>query len=110
MKRSVLVLTVLALLAILVGCGGKKEPKDWNATVDVKGTTATVTVTVPGMRMGKDYHPHVVLNGGPEIMLYSSTYTFQNLKPGSHQVLVNLSDPEHNPLPGMEKTLQFEVK
>lgn len=104
--------TVL-LFAVLVagGCGGgKQETRGWSAHVNAKGTSAVVFVDVQGKRMGQEYHPHLSLDAGPEVMMYSPTYTFSNLKPGPHKVRVIIADPKHNPIAGMEKTLDVEIK
>lgn len=102
--------TLLLILALAAGgCArGPKGARDWTAAVQVQGNTAVITVGAPGMRFGVDYHPHLNLDGGPEVMMYTDTYTFRDLKPGPHQVRVVLADPDHNPL--AEKTLHFEVK
>lgn len=108
MKQLLLAVT---LLTLLVGCGGPDlSQQNWGASVQVQGNTAVVTVKLDGLRLGKDYHTHLTLDGGPEVMMYDNTYTFSNLKPGAHQVKVYISDPKHVPVPGMEKLLDFEIK
>jgi hypothetical protein len=110
MKRWFLPLIALLMLALLGGCAGKKEIREWNASVDVQGNAATVTVDVPGATINRDYHVHVRLDDGPEIMVYHKTYTLPNLKPGKHTIVVGLEGVEHKPLPVEKKTLGFEVK
>lgn len=100
----------LVLLLVLTGCGGTKETKEWTATVQVEDSVAVVTVDVPGKEIGRDYHPHLKLNDGPEIMMYTSSYSFKDLKPGSYTLLVQIQTPNHRVMDGMERTLTFEVK
>lgn len=98
------------LLLALSGCGSPKPIEDWTATVQVKDSLALVWVEVPGKRIGRDYHPHLQLNDGPEIMMYTANYSFRDLKPGSYALQVQLQTVDHKPLPGAEeKTLTFEV-
>lgn len=98
----------LALLALLVGCG-RRPQATLDAAVDVRGSQATVTVKVTGLSLGKDSHSHLSLDGGPEVMQYSRSYTFRNLPPGRHVVRVWITDMEHRPI-GLEKSLTFEIR
>lgn len=107
---------VLAAAAIVVaagtvaGCGNAETAaRPWTATVRVDGRRAVITVAVPGWHVGADYHPHFSLSDGPEVMAYTETYTFSNLKPGSHTVRVIIADSQHRPIRGMEKRLTFTV-
>lgn len=109
--RQVLSALVLIFALALAGCGSTSSATtDWSATVNLQGDRAVIAVDVPGKTIGQQYHPHLRLDGGPEVMMYSPTYTFKKLKPGKHQVDVVIADPNHNPIEGMQKALSFEVK
>lgn len=109
MSPGLRVFLVVALFAA-AGCGrGSSMPSEWKAAVEVASQKATVTVDVPGKRMGRDYHPHLSLDGGPEIMMYTQRYTFHDVGPGAHKLRVVIADPQHAPIPGMEKIVPFEV-
>lgn len=111
LASSLAVLCLAALVALgLVGCSRQPRPVEWTASVRVQGNTAVVTVDLPRDLFGKGYHPHLSLDGGPEVMLYTPSYTLTKLAPGTHQVRIVVHDANHRPIPGMEKTLTFEVK
>lgn len=99
-----------ALLALVwAGCSGQKAPVQWQASVAVLESSAVVAIDVAGLQLGRDYHPHLRLNGGPEVMMYAPTYTFTRLEPGSYRLLVELAGVDHKPLPGGRKELSFAV-
>ena len=112
MKRSVLLLTILLIVSLtLAACGRPKAPADWDVTVEVDGRSAIVSITVPDFQIGRDYHPHLRLNGGPEVMVYQDPYIFRTLSPGQYELWVEIADPRHNPFPGLEpRILTFEIK
>lgn len=99
----------LLLATLLFGCGGPKAEPAWTAAVTVSGDRATLTVDVPGKELGKEYHPHISLDGGPVVMMFDPAYTFRNLKPGHHSVQVEIADPAHNLIRGMSKRLEFDI-
>lgn len=108
MKRA---LALVTLLFVLAGCGGSTSSLsgDWTARVEVKDGLAMLWVEVPGKKMGRDYHPHLKLNNGPEVMMFTPSYAFKNLEPGSYELWMQLQTPDHRPIIGTEKTLTFEI-
>lgn len=106
-----------AMLAVVVSACVGQEPTSrltgreaWDARVQVQGSTARVTVEVSGLLMGRDYHPHLYLDDGPEIMMFTSPYSFSRLSEGRHQLRVAIADSAHRNIPGMEKVIEFEVE
>ncbi len=102
---------VLGVAIAAAGCmRAQTATREWSATAEVRGNSAVIHIDVPGWTMGADYHPHLSLNGGSVVMSYVPVYTFSNLKPGRYRIQIAIADPVHNPIPGMEKTLEIDVK
>ncbi|HLN62801.1 MAG TPA: hypothetical protein VK464_14745 [Symbiobacteriaceae bacterium] len=105
------VLALVVLLAMVAGCG-KTEPKTGvtlDATVVQKGEGISISVKTTGFQVPKDGHIHISVDGGPQAMAYSNTYTIPKVAPGVHKVEVGLSDMQHNDL-GVSQTKEIEVK
>jgi len=101
---------LLAVALAAAGCAtGESAVREWSATASVDGNRVTITVDVPGWTQVVDYHTHLSLDGGPEAMAYAATYSFARLRPGRHTVTVSIADPQHKPIPGMLKTLEFDI-
>lgn len=101
-------LTALALFLALAGCGGAAARPELDVQVVMNGGSHVLTVAVRG-QAPRNSHLHFTLDGGPEIMLYSHTYTLPKLAPGSHDLYVYMSDIQHRPIPGVEKRVTFTV-
>lgn len=104
---------LLISLSALSGCGPR--PRDaapaptLAVAVTVEGRSATVRLETTGLDMGGAHHPHLTLNGGPEVMLFTSEYTFRDLPPGEHAVHVRIDDERHVAT-GLEETVRFTVE
>lgn len=101
---------VILLIATLLvtGCAEKPKPA-LKVTAEQKGTNLVIHMETTHFEIGKDGHAHIRLDGGPEVMPYTATYTVPNVKPGKHKVWVELSDPSHVPL-GVQQAVQIETK
>lgn len=111
LRRAGIVMSLLVVSGGLSGCvGARAEAKEWSAVVEIRGSSAAISIEVPGWQVVTDYHPHLALDSGPEVMSYTPTYVFSNLSPGRHQVRVVIADPSHRPIAGMQKTFELEVK
>ncbi len=100
---------VVLLTVVTAGCAAEsaRGARPWSAAVEVAEGSAKIIVNVPGQRVGIDFHVHLALDGGPEVMAYNPTYTFSKLPPGVHRVRVVIADPTHFPVQGMVRTLEF---
>lgn len=107
--RTLIWLVAAALLSAGCAATPTEASREWSAAVSVRANRATITVDVPGWAMGTDYHVHFSLDGGPEVMAYAPVYTFANLRPGAHRVVVTIADPDHKPIPGMSRTFEVTV-
>lgn len=101
---------LLISLLLLAGCSQNLDNLDFDVDVQVEGDTATVTVTLKGIKDNGQVHAHLFLDGGPELMMYAPTYTYRNLQPGEHELVVELAGADHLPLPGQRKTVTFVIE
>lgn len=101
---------LLASVLLLAGCSQNLDNLDFDVDVEVSGDTATVTVKITGIKDNGQVHAHLFLDGGPELMMYADKYTYRNLKPGEHELVVELAGADHLPLPGQRKTVTFVVE
>lgn len=108
MHRVLAAGTVLLLAVALLGCGSRQPVLD--AQVEVKGRDVTVRVQGENLNLGKKHHAHIVMNDGPEIMMYSPDYVYRSVEPGEHTIKVYLSDRNHNNIPGLEQTFTVRVE
>lgn len=101
------------LTALLTGCVSVESNKDLQAQVRANGRQATLSVQTIGIKTGtgaKDNHVHFRLDDGPDAMLYGPTYTLKQLTPAKHQLKVWVADANHVSIPGLEKTILFDIK
>ncbi len=106
------VLVLVLLLALATGCSKQSAPKTGVAlevTLAQKGEGIAISVQTTGFQVPKDGHIHISVDGGPQVMAYSNTYTIPKVAPGVHKVEVGLSDMQHNDL-GVTQTKEIEVK
>lgn len=108
--HGIFAVVCLLSLLLLFGCSQNLDNLDFDVDVNVSGDTATVTVTLKGIKDNGQVHSHLFLDGGPEIMMYAESYTFRNLKPGEHELVVELAGADHAPLPGQRKTVTFVIE
>lgn len=108
MIRRTTGLVLLLLLVILVGCGQKAAPT-LQVSAEQRGNSLVIHLATTNFVIGKDGHGHVRLNGGPEAMIYSRTYTIPEIEPGTYTIDVELQNLEHESL-GIKQTIQYEVK
>ena len=85
-----------------------------SATTD--GASATFTFDIANFTVGEagsgaDGHIHYSLNGGSEVMIYSSdALTLSDLPNGDHTIVFSLVDESHQPLdPAIEATVEFST-
>ena len=85
-----------------------------SATTD--GGSATFTFDIANFTVGEagsgaDGHIHYSLNGGSEVMIYSSdALTLSDLPNGDHTIVFSLVDESHQPLdPAVEATVEFST-
>ena len=85
-----------------------------SATTD--GGSATFTFDIANFTVGAaagegDGHIHYSLNGGSEVMVYSTdALTLSDLPNGDHTIVFSLVDPNHAPLdPAVEATVEFST-
>ncbi|MFL2609669.1 MAG: T9SS type A sorting domain-containing protein [Flavobacteriaceae bacterium] len=85
-----------------------------SATTD--GASATFTFDIANFTVGEagsgaDGHIHYSLNGGSEVMIYSSdALTLSDLPNGDHTIVFSLVDESHQPLdPAVEATVEFST-
>lgn len=100
----------MIMLLLLVGCSQDLSSLDFDVNVDVAGTAATVSVTVTGIKDVNYVHSHLFLDGGPELMIYADTYTYYDLEPGEHELVVELATPDHKAIPGQQKSVTFVIE
>lgn len=100
---------LLLVSMLLAGCGQNLDNLDFDVDVQVSGDTATVTVKMKGIKDNGQVHTHLFLDGGPELMMYAESYTYRNLEPGEHELVIELAGADHMPLPGQRKTVTFTV-
>jgi hypothetical protein len=90
-----------------------------NPMVNAKEKTATVQVTVGGVKLidpamtnGKPTkgqgHLHYQIDGGPIIATTTTKLSFHNLTPGKHKIVIMLANNDHSPA-GPQKTLEVNV-
>ncbi|MFZ5828294.1 MAG: hypothetical protein ACOY94_28645 [Bacillota bacterium] len=108
MGGRIFVLALLLLTLALTGCGGRPEPT-LEVSAEQRGSGLVILMKTTNFRLGQDGHAHVRLNGGPEAMIYSNTYTIPKLDPGVYTIEVELSNVKHENL-GIKQTIQHEVK
>lgn len=111
MGRRLLTLLLLMLaLAGLPGCGAARRPEPTLAvSAEQRGSSLVISIRTTNFAVGKDGHAHVRLNGGSEAMIYASTYTVPDVKPGVYQIEVQLSNQKHENL-DVKQTFYYEVK
>lgn len=109
MIRRIVSLALALLLLVTAGCGGRKAEPTLQVTAEQRGSGLVLRLQTTNFVLGKDGHAHVRLNGGPEAMIYGSTYTIPELKPGLYTIEVELQDLQHKYL-GVKQTLHYEVK
>jgi len=87
---------------------------DASATTD--GASATFSFAIDNFVVGNagdgvDGHIHYSLNGGSDVMIYSSDdLTLSDLPNGNHTIVFSLRDSSHQPLdPAVEQTLEFST-
>jgi hypothetical protein len=102
-------LALVSLLLLLTGCGKERPKPEIDFTLEQKGEGIAIVVTTTGFTVPKDGHIHIRVDGGPEAMAYSNTYTIPKVSLGKHSVEVGLSDMQHRDL-GVTKTKEIEVK
>lgn len=107
MKRFTGLMLALLLAVALVGCS-KPQPT-LKVTVEQVGTGLLIRMETTNFVIGKDGHAHIRLNGGPEVMPSTTSYTIPNVKPGKYKVFVELSKPDHGPI-GVQQEVEIEVK
>lgn len=110
MRPYHIIVAILLVGLLVAGCGPDLSNLDFDVDVQVAGDTATVTVKLKGIKDNGQVHAHLFLDGGPELMMYAETYTFRNLQPGEHELVVELAGADHEPLPGQRKTVTFTVE
>jgi hypothetical protein len=103
------ILPLLLALLVLAGCGGRKAQPTLQVSAEQKGASLVIRAQTTNFVAGKDGHIHIRLNDGPEAMIYGSTYTIPEVKPGSYKIDVELADQKHVPI-GVRQTIQVEVK
>lgn len=111
MRRALGVFAVVLALALLMtGCGRPATAKPTlDFTLQQQGTNLVVQIDTGSFRIPGDGHPHLRLDGGPEVMLYGKTYTIPNVKPGKHAVSIELSNVQHEML-GVKLEKVIEIK
>ena len=83
------------------------------ASVVVDGADAIFTIATENFVIGDtdaDGHWHYSLNGGEDVMVYTTELTLTDLPNGDHSILIWLVDSSHNPLdPPVEQTIEFST-
>ena len=98
MRRAAAWLLLLLALPALAGCS--KQPVAMQVNAEVIGRDVQLRVNLENFDLQKDGHLHLFLDDLPDpAMIQRATYTFKNLRPGQHVIRVQLTDPNHEPLP-----------
>lgn len=109
MKRWIFLILVAAGIAALALAGCAKPKPTLSVTLEQSGLDLVIHMETANFEIGKTGHAHVRLDGGPEVMPYTKTYTIPKVSPGKHSVWVELSDAKHQSL-GISQTAEIEIK
>ncbi len=107
MKRLTALLLTLLITVALVGCS--KPKPTLKVTAQQEGAGILIRMETTDFVIGKTGHVHIQLDGGPQVMPNTASYTIPKVAPGKHKVFVELSDPNHNPI-GVDQEVEVEVK
>lgn len=98
MRRALPWLTIALISLFLFGCS--KQPPTMQLSTEINGRDVLLRIDLQHFNLPKDGHVHLYLDDIPDpVMIQRTTYTFHNLRPGPHLIRVQLTDPNHNPLP-----------
>jgi hypothetical protein len=96
------------MTAKLVDAGNKAKNREATVEVEVSGVEMVDPAQTDGQPNPGQGHIHYRVDGGPIVATPSTKLSFHELRPGRHQLHVQLAGNDHKPL-GPEQTFTINV-
>ncbi|MGG1517306.1 hypothetical protein ABE504_17980 [Paenibacillus oryzisoli] len=126
MKKMKGICLILAVTALLAGCGSAKTNSQaastFTPTLDVTATVSGDTATLhikTDLKLSKEHydharvtgegHIHLSVDGSEKIIVTEPEKVLEHLSPGKHEARVSLHNNDHTPY-DVGQTVTFEVK